>query len=34
MPFINIAQPEIIEIEEGLRLKKFDGNLEKMVEGY
>lgn len=34
MPFINIEQPEIIEIEQGLRLKKFDGDFEKMIEGY
>ncbi len=34
MPFSNISQPEIIEIEQGLRLKKFDGNIDKMVEGY
>ncbi len=27
-------QPEIIEIEQGLRLRKFDGNIERMVEGY
>ena len=34
MPFCNIEQPEIIEIDQGLRLKKFDGNIDKMVEGY
>lgn len=34
MPFDNIVQPEIIEIEHGLRLKKFDGNIDKMLEGY
>ncbi len=27
-------QPEIIEIEQALRLRKFDGNIERMVEGY
>ncbi len=34
MPFSNIEQPKIIEIEHGLRLKRFDGNIDKMVEGY
>ena len=34
MPFKNIEQPEIIEIEQGMRLKKFDGDFEKMIEGY
>lgn len=34
MPFNNIEQPEIIKIEQGLRLKKFDGNIDKMVAGY
>ncbi len=29
-----MQQPEIIEIEQGLRLRKFDGNIEKMLEGY
>ncbi len=27
-------QPEIIVIENGLRLKKFDGNIERMLAGY
>ncbi|MCD8107566.1 MAG: GNAT family N-acetyltransferase [Oscillospiraceae bacterium] len=34
MPFPNIDQPETIEIEPGLRLKRFDGNIDKMLEGY
>ncbi len=34
MPFSNIEQPETIEIEPGLRLKRFDGEMEKMLEGY
>ncbi|MCD7823314.1 MAG: GNAT family N-acetyltransferase [Oscillospiraceae bacterium] len=34
MPFPNIDQPDIIEIEPGLRLKKFDWNIDKMLEGY
>lgn len=34
MPFTNIEQPKIIEIERGLRLKRFDGNIDKMVAGY
>ncbi len=34
MPFCNIEQPETIEIEQGLRLKRFDGNIDKMVDGY
>ncbi|MCC8131252.1 MAG: GNAT family N-acetyltransferase [Oscillospiraceae bacterium] len=34
MPFPNITQPEIIEIELGLRLKRFDWNIDKMLEGY
>ncbi|MCD7784117.1 MAG: GNAT family N-acetyltransferase [Oscillospiraceae bacterium] len=34
MPFPNIDQPETIEIEPGLRLKKFDWNIDKMLEGY
>ncbi|MCD7771459.1 MAG: GNAT family N-acetyltransferase [Oscillospiraceae bacterium] len=34
MPFPNIDQPEIIEIEPELRLKKFDGNIDKMTLGY
>ena len=27
-------QPDIIEIEQGLHLRKFDGNIERMLEGY
>ncbi len=34
MPFPNIDQPETIEIEPGLRLKRFDWNIDKMLEGY
>lgn len=34
MPLSHIEQPEIIEIEQGLRLKKFDGNIDKMIRGY
>ena len=34
MPFPNIDQPETIEIEPGLRPKRFDWNIDKMLEGY
>ncbi|MCC8196837.1 MAG: hypothetical protein LIO49_08615 [Ruminococcus sp.] len=34
MPFPNIDQPETIEIEPGLQLKRFDWNIDKMLEGY
>lgn len=34
MPLDHIIQPECIEIEQGLRLKKFDGDFEEMLQGY
>ena len=34
MPLENIDQPEIIQISGILRLKKYDGNWEKMLPGY
>lgn len=34
MPINNIKQPEIIEITNVLRLKKYDGSYEKALEGY
>ena len=34
MPLGKIEQPEVIEIEQALRLIRFDGNLEQMIEGY
>ncbi len=34
MPFPNLTQPATIEIEPGLRLKRFDWNIDKMLEGY
>ncbi len=29
-----VVQPDVIEIEPGLRLRKFDGKLERMLAGY
>lgn len=34
MPISNIPQPEIIDISDGLRLKKYDGSYEKALDGY
>ena len=34
VPLANTVQPEVIPIEQGLRLKKFDGSFEKMLAGY
>ncbi|MGM9635183.1 MAG: GNAT family N-acetyltransferase [Candidatus Avispirillum sp.] len=34
MPLENINQPEIIQISETLRLRKYDGNYEAALNGY
>ena len=34
MPINNIPQPEIIDISDCLRLKKYDGSYEKALKGY
>ena len=34
MPLDHVIQPEYIEIEPGIRLKKFDGDFEEMLQGY
>lgn len=34
MPINNICQPEIIEINDYLRLKKYDGDYEQALTGY
>lgn len=34
MPFCNIKQPEVIQLTETLRLKKYDGHYEKALVGY
>ena len=34
MPLDNIQQPELIQIHEGLRLRKYDGHYELFLPGY
>lgn len=34
MPINNVVQPEVIEVSENIRLKKYDGSYEKALEGY
>ena len=34
MPLPNIQQPEIIQINNTLRLRRYDGHYEKLLPGY